>query len=163
MLENHQHQRPAREFDDGLIEMRSTPVPRYFTFLFYGLIIWAALFMAYYLLSGWSSEGEFQRKMDQHIEQVAAQQPPPGAPATAAAQDLEGARRLYSQHCAACHGASGQGGIGPALDVAQYKYGRDQATVMQSIAQGRPAGMPAYANQFSTAQIESLSQYLIGL
>ncbi|KIH76320.1 cytochrome c oxidase cbb3-type subunit 3 [Geoalkalibacter ferrihydriticus] len=158
MLEDHQHKRPAREFD-GLIEMRSTPVPRYFSILFYGLIIWGVLFMAYYLFSGWSSEGEFARKMSAHLEQTAAQQTQPGTQATPAV-DADEARHLYNQHCAACHGGSGQGGIGPALDDTQYKYGNEREAVIQSIAQGRPAGMPGYNNQFSAAQIEALADYL---
>jgi len=55
---------------DGIREDRSTPPPAYFNILFYGLIIWAFFFCAYYLFSGWSSEGEFEKKMQAHQEQV---------------------------------------------------------------------------------------------
>ena len=51
---------------DGIRENRENRPPSYFNILFYGLIIWGVLFMGYYLLSGWSSHGEFQEKMDAH-------------------------------------------------------------------------------------------------
>jgi cytochrome c oxidase cbb3-type subunit 3 len=50
---------------DGIKESGKKP-PAYFNILFFGLIIWAVIFMAYYLLSGWSSHDEFQQKMDAH-------------------------------------------------------------------------------------------------
>ncbi len=51
---------------DGIRENKENKPPSYFNILFYGLIIWGVLFMGYYLLSGWSSHGEFQEKMDAH-------------------------------------------------------------------------------------------------
>jgi len=56
---------------DGIKERKGTPPPFYFNILFYGLIIWGVLFMAYYLLSGWSSQGEFQQKMAAHQARAA--------------------------------------------------------------------------------------------
>ena len=51
---------------DGIKENKGGKPPAYFNLLFYGLIIWGVLFMGYYLLSGWSSHGEFQEKMSAH-------------------------------------------------------------------------------------------------
>jgi len=55
---------------DGIKENRENKPPPYFNILFYGLILWGIIFMGYYLLSGWSSHGEFQEKMSVHQEQV---------------------------------------------------------------------------------------------
>ncbi|HEB51051.1 MAG TPA: hypothetical protein ENI89_10625 [Desulfobulbus sp.] len=57
---------------DGIRENRENRPPVYFNILYYGLIVWAVLFMAYYLLSGWSSHDEFQAKMKAHQERAAA-------------------------------------------------------------------------------------------
>ena len=57
---------------DGIRENRENKPPVYFNILYYGLIIWAVLFMGYYLLSGWSSHAEFQAKMKAHQERAAA-------------------------------------------------------------------------------------------
>ena len=59
------------EHADGIVEDREQSPPVYFNILFYGLIIWGVIFMAYYLFSGWSSDAEFQQNMTIHKEQTA--------------------------------------------------------------------------------------------
>ena len=54
---------------DGIVEDRKQAPPAYFNILFYGLIIWGVIFMAYFLLSGWSSHQEFEQKMEIHQQQ----------------------------------------------------------------------------------------------
>ena len=53
---------------DGIKENKKSP-PAYFNILFYGLIVWGLIFMGYYLVSGWSSHGEFEEKMNAHQQQ----------------------------------------------------------------------------------------------
>ncbi len=55
---------------DGIKEKKGQKPPVYFNVLYYGLILWAVIFMAYYLFSGWSSHGEFQEKMSAHQQQA---------------------------------------------------------------------------------------------
>lgn len=59
------------EHADGIVENRENSPPVYFNILFYGLIIWGVIYMAYFLFSGWSSDAEFQEKMATHKEQSA--------------------------------------------------------------------------------------------
>ena len=54
---------------DGIKENRENKPPPYFNILFYGLILWGLIFMGYFLLSGWSSHGEFEEKMNAHQQQ----------------------------------------------------------------------------------------------
>ncbi len=54
---------------DGIKDSHQAP-PVYFNVLFYGLIIWGVIFMAYFLLSGWSSHQEFEQKMEAHQQQT---------------------------------------------------------------------------------------------
>jgi len=56
---------------DGIREDREQKPPAYFNILFYGLILWAVAFCAYFLLSGWSSHDEFQEKMTIHQQKAA--------------------------------------------------------------------------------------------
>lgn len=156
----------ARREAGSDLEAGANPVPRYFVVLFAGLAIWAVLFIAYFLLSGWSSGTEFAQKMAAHRQQVEAGKPGPGNAATAAV-DPEALRaegdKLFAENCSACHGDVGEGGIGPALTAPEYKYGRDLAAVKTSIAGGRPGGMPAFGNQLSAAQIEALASHIQAL
>ncbi len=166
MLEEHEHKHAVHEFD-GIIENRVATPPVYFTVLFYGLVIWGVAFCAFYLLSGWSSEQEFQAKMTAYQQQHEAGEQPggtdgqPAAGATAAAAvDAAG---LYDQHCAMCHGAEAKGGIGPDLTADEYIYGKTRDAVMTSIADGRPKGMPAFKSKLSDADIAALTDHLLAL
>lgn len=166
MLEEHQHKYPTHDFD-GIIENRVNRPPVYFTVLFYGLILWGTIFSAYYLLSGWSSTGEFRQEMDNHQQLQAQRQPPQMAAGGAVGEkplaDTTAGRELYASHCAACHGAEGKGGIGPDLTQPDFKHGRTLEAVAESIRNGRAAGMPAFGNQLSTAETESLAAFVLTL
>ncbi|TYO98775.1 cytochrome c oxidase cbb3-type subunit 3 [Geothermobacter ehrlichii] len=158
---------------DGIVENRERRPPAYFNILFFGLIIWAVIFMAYYLFSGWSSEEEFRQAMQQH-RQTAGQQAPAPAPMTAAAPgvkdesadrsgDAEKGEKLFAARCAMCHGQEGKGGIGPDLTGKTYRYGNDEASIGQSITNGRPKGMPAFGNQLSPEKIADLTAFVLSL
>lgn len=166
LLEEHRHKNPTHDFD-GIVENRVNRPPLYFTILFYGLMLWGVVFCAYYLLSGWSSADEFRQKMDSHQQLQAQRQPPQTAAAGVVAgppqTDTAAGRELYASRCAACHGAEGKGGIGPDLTRPDYKYGRTLEAVAESIRNGRPAGMPAFGNQLSAAETESLAAFVLSL
>ncbi|MDH3998778.1 MAG: c-type cytochrome [Desulfuromonadales bacterium] len=160
------------EHADGIVEDREQAPPVYFTILFYGLIIWGIAFMAFYLLSGWSSDAEFAEKMAKHkgepvakVEPVAEQQPAkateaPAAQAPAAAE-ADGAA-LYSQHCSGCHGADGKGSFGPDLS-GDYQYGKTPEAATESIAQGRPGNMPAFEGKLSAEETQALVNFILAL
>jgi cytochrome c oxidase cbb3-type subunit 3 len=165
-MSNAQDKGPENNFD-GISERHGQRPPVYFMVLFLGLIVWGLIFMAYYLLSGWSSQQEFQDKMAAHQKSVAsAAAAPPSAPtaSSAAAQPKspDGAE-LFAAHCAVCHGSTGKGGIGPDLTRASYKYGRTIAEVKTSIAAGRANGMPPFGTQLSQVQIGALVDFILTL
>ena len=167
MLEEHTHKKPVHNFD-GIIENRANRPPVYFVLLFYGLILWGTVFCAYFLLSGWSSSAEYAEKKAAHEAMVAASAPAP-APAVTTATTADPAaliaagKELFASHCAGCHGVEGQGGIGPDLSGASYKFGRSHDEVLISIRDGRPDGMPAFGNQLSGSQIEELVAFTLSL
>ena len=66
-------------------------------------------------------------------------------------------------NCAGCHGARGGGGIGPPLRDDVWIYGSDPASIFQTIAQGRPNGMPAFGGKIPDEQIWSLEMYIRSL
>ncbi len=165
MLEDHEHKHAVHEFD-GIIENRVSSPPVYFTILFYGLIIWGVAFCAFYLLSGWSSEEEFKAKMAIYEEQhQMASEPPAGeqkpVAAAAPAETGQDGETLYQQHCASCHGSEAEGGIGPKLTGPDFIYGGSRDALHESIANGRPNGMPAFNNQLSGGEVVTLTDYLL--
>jgi cytochrome c oxidase cbb3-type subunit 3 len=173
---------PEHHDYDGITENREQRPPVYFTVLFYGLIIWAVAFCAFYLLSGWSSDAEFQAKMQAHDarHQSATAAPPPAAARTSAVKPSPApqpaaapaaattappdAKALYAGKCAMCHGADGKGGFGPNLTIKDYEYGKTRQAIFLSISQGRANNkMPAFEGQLKREEIYALADYLLTL
>ncbi len=155
------------EHADGIVEDREKAPPVYFTVLFYGLIIWGVAFMAFYLLSGWSSDAELKEKMAIHkgepmAEEKAAVAPAPAQPAAPVAAAAVDAHSLFKKNCAGCHGATGKGAFGPDLS-AEYKYGKSTMAVQESIAFGRPKNMPGFEQKLSQQEIEALTEFILNL
>lgn len=152
------------EHADGITEAHK-PVPSYFYVLFFGLIIWAVIFMAYFLLSGWSSDAEFQEKMAAHTGEPvqATAEPAASAPAAEPAGSAPGGQALYSANCAGCHGADATGGFGTDLTAATYQYGKTPDDIKESISNGRGGSMPGFSGQLSPAEIDQLVDYLLKL
>lgn len=59
----------AGPHSDGIREGHAD-LPIYYKVLFAGLVSWAVLFSAYFLLSDWSSSAEFAEKMATHQEKI---------------------------------------------------------------------------------------------
>ncbi len=150
---------------DGIVEDRQRKPPIYFKILYFGLIAWALVFMAYYLLSGWSSQEEFKQQMSAfRAETTSAESAPPASvPSAPVAAPPIDAAALYSENCAICHGEKGEGGIGPDLRSENFEYGLSTQQISQSITQGRPGGMPAFGNQLSSDKIGALAAFVLGL
>lgn len=155
------------EHADGIVEDREQAPPVYFTVLFYGTILWAVAFMAFYLLSGWSSDAEFQEKMAAHKgeppvqQQTVAPTPAVSAPAVTATVEMSG-QELFAKHCAGCHGAEGKGAFGPDLS-GEYQYGRTEMAAQESISSGRPGNMPAFGQKLSPEEIVALTGFILNL
>jgi cytochrome c oxidase cbb3-type subunit 3 len=79
-------------------------------------------------------------------------------------QALAGGRRLFlGMNCASCHGYDATGGMGPNLTDKQWRYAGTPAAVFNSIAQGRPQGMPSWGRTLPEEQIWSIVSYLESL
>ena len=69
-------------------------------------------------------------------------------------------QRLFEQYnCSGCH-FHGGGGIGPALMDEDWIYGSSPANIYESIAEGRPNGMPSFGGHIPENQIWQLVTYV---
>jgi cbb3-type cytochrome c oxidase subunit III len=66
---------------------------------------------------------------------------------------------IYAKNCAACHGANGTGGIGPALAENPHVNIGDPTTMLTTILQGRSL-MPSWRGQLSASDIASVATYV---
>ncbi|GFO67113.1 hypothetical protein GMLC_06920 [Geomonas limicola] len=155
---------------DGITYNAQDKPPLVFKLLFAGLVIWGISFMGHYLFGGWTSQGEYAQKKSAKEAMLKAQQLKDVAPQAAVpipeAKKVElvaAGKKEFAERCAACHGASAKGGIGPDLTQVKYKFGKAPDAIAQSIAEGRPGGMPSFKNDLSKEKIEGLVQYLLSL
>lgn len=83
-----------------------------------------------------------------------------GHPAQTNAYELGQGKRLYTWFgCGGCH-ANGGGAFGPALLDGWWRYGSDPVSIFVSVRDGRPRGMPAFADRLTTEQIWQLTGYV---
>ena len=66
---------------------------------------------------------------------------------------------FHWMNCTGCH-SEGGGGIGPALMDAKWRYGSSMESIVQSIANGRPNGMPSFAGKMTPQQIWEVAAYV---
>jgi mono/diheme cytochrome c family protein len=97
----------------------------------------------------------------------------PAAAATAAAEPtiaepindasvLAEAKKTFETQCFSCHGAQGQGGIGPNLTDEYWIHGGDIASIIHTIRKGVPAkGMIAWEKTLSPDQIDGLASFIL--
>ena len=73
---------------------------------------------------------------------------------------LASGKRLFTWYnCTGCH-ANGGGGSGPALTDETWTYGGDGKTIVQTIVEGRPNGMPAFGGRIPIDQIWQLAAFV---
>ncbi|NUB27992.1 cytochrome-c oxidase, cbb3-type subunit III [Azospirillum brasilense] len=82
----------------------------------------------------------------------------------------EKGKTVYDENCAACHGENAQGSLAvgmevgaPPLVTANWLYGGDKATLVQTITNGRAGVMPAWSKRLDDATIKSLAVYVHNL
>jgi len=81
-------------------------------------------------------------------------------PSAAMAAEAPNPAALYSQHCAACHGAERLGGMGPALLPESLERLRPQE-LAAVLREGRPATqMAGFAGQVDAAGLDALAAWL---
>ncbi|MFC5358545.1 cytochrome-c oxidase, cbb3-type subunit III [Azospirillum himalayense] len=82
----------------------------------------------------------------------------------------EKGKTVYDENCAACHGDSAQGSVAVGMDVgapplvtANWLYGGDKATLVETITNGRAGVMPAWSKRLDDATVKSLAVYVHNL
>lgn len=83
-----------------------------------------------------------------------------GKPYETVAYNLSQGKRLYAWFgCAQCHG-DGRGGPGPSFIDGWWLYGPEMVSIVASIRDGRPHGMPSFRNRMTIEQIWQLAGYV---
>jgi len=140
---------------------RHNKAPKGFLLLFFGLIAWGIWYIAAYTpeFSGWSQYKVLQKETEAERKRSAAGPSLKENPYEHDAKSIAEGQGIYRDHCAECHGADLKGGDGPDL-TAHFKYGETDGHKYQSIAAGRPGGMPGFENQLGRDRIWRVLAYV---
>jgi cytochrome c oxidase cbb3-type subunit 3 len=86
--------------------------------------------------------------------------------ATAPGFDAEAGKKIFSENCVSCHGDGGKGNpeVGaPNLTDHIWLYGSDEATIIETITNGRAGVMPAWSGRLDPVTIKALAVYVHSL
>jgi cytochrome c oxidase cbb3-type subunit III len=72
----------------------------------------------------------------------------------------QGQQWYLSYNCAGCHSPGGGGGMGPALNDAEWIYGSDPENIFATVVEGRPNGMPSFRGKIDSGQLWQLVAYV---
>lgn len=165
---------------DETLEELNNPLPRWWLWLFYGTLIFSAVYLALYPglgnfkgLLGWSSFGSmYQEEMAEAAEKydpIFKQYASVSVEELATKPEHEEARamgkRMFLTYCMQCHGSDAGGFRGfPNLTDKDSLWGSDAASIKTSIANGRMGVMPAQAHlgEEKIAQVSTYVQSLSG-
>lgn len=141
---------------DGIQEYNND-LPRWWVRLFYATIVFSVPYFIWYHTPFFNSKSLVDEYMDSIEQQVktATAAADASAPIDYSSPELiEKGRAVFSTNCAACHGATGHGVIGPNLADDHWIHGATLADVTNIIDKGVPAkGMPAWGSVLGAEKI----------
>lgn len=156
---------------DGIRELNNK-IPPWFNILFYGSIVFAAIYLLDYHVfgSGQVSQEEYSAEMQEAdlqkeilfrsgklvTEDNVTELKDPGS--------LQSGKETFVANCAVCHGRQGEGLVGPNLTDDYWIHGAGIKNVFRVIKYGVPQkGMVTWQNQLSPKQIQEVASYVLSL
>ncbi|MGZ3891226.1 MAG: cbb3-type cytochrome c oxidase N-terminal domain-containing protein [Mucilaginibacter sp.] len=154
---------------DGIQEL-DNPTPAWFMYLFYGTIIFAICYLLIYHVFDAAplQYEEYKNEMAVaakekaiFLSKAANRVDENTVKLTTDAAVLSSGKALFTERCVACHGANGQGMIGPNLTDDFWLHGNKISDVFKTIKYGVASkGMPTWETQLTPKQISDVANYV---
>ncbi len=159
---------------DGTLEEYNNPLPRWWLWLFYGTMIFAAVYLAIYGvgnwrgLTNWSETGAYEAEMakaEAEYGPVFAKYAKTPIPALAADPEaVKTGRHLFLTYCMQCHGSDAQGARGfPNLADNDWLWGGTPEKIEETILNGRQAAMPSWKPILGEDGVDKAANYVASL
>jgi cytochrome c oxidase cbb3-type subunit 3 len=157
---------------DGDLREYNNPLPKWWLWLFYITVVFGVAYLVLFPglgtfkgVKGWTQAGQWEQE-NAAAEARAAEYLAPFAAMTvpelaANAQAMATANNLFQNNCAQCHGADGGGARGfPNLANADWQWGGDPDTIVQTIAHGRTAAMTPWGEVLGAEGVDAVVAYV---
>lgn len=158
---------------DGIRELDNV-LPPWWLWLFYGTIIWGAVYVVnVHVIKVWpDQETEYAQEMAQAEVDIAAYLALQAASVDentvvmlTDASALGSGKAIFDEFCKACHGAAGEGNaVGPNLTDAYWIHGGSINDVFRTIKYGvAEKGMQSWKGELNPQQMQAVSSYILSL
>jgi cytochrome c oxidase cbb3-type subunit 3 len=158
---------------DGDLTEYNNPLPRWWLWLFYITVIFAAVYL--YLYPGFGNNAGIlgwtqQRQYDEQVaaadrlfaQQMSRFEALDLATLSRTPEAMATARNLFANNCSTCHGSDARGAAGfPNLTDNDWLYGGDLATIEKTIANGRQGVMPPWGQALGKEGVEQVIAYVL--
>lgn len=154
---------------DGIREFDNPP-PGWIMWMLYGSVAFAVGYWLFYHTFGIGSlpdrsyEAEMARAAEVQLAKMSKQELSDKTLLLMAAvpsQVGEG-RKLFEQFCVVCHGAGGEGNVGPNLTDGYWLHGGAPMRILNTVTNGVPEkGMVAWAGQLGPARVQKVVAYVL--
>lgn len=155
---------------DGIRELDNS-LPPWWLWLFYISIFWSAVYLWYYHVSdrGPSQEQEYIQEMasaeDAKALYLASQANSVDEKSVTVLSDevaLAEGKEIYVANCLVCHGANGEGGVGPNFADKYWIHGGSVNDIFSTIKYGVPEkGMISWKAQLRPAAMQKVASYIL--
>jgi cytochrome c oxidase cbb3-type subunit III len=157
---------------DGIKEL-DNHLPPWWLGLFYGCIVFGIVYLLNYHVWQWSplQTEEYELSMTEAKAEVEAYQAKLGdsideksAKVDASPKAIAEGKIIFTEKCVACHGANGEGGVGPNLTDEYWLHGGSINDIFGVIKHGVPEkGMISWKATLKPKQIQDVANYIITL
>lgn len=157
---------------DGIRELDNS-LPPWWLWLFYGTIIWAAAYMYHYHISdsGVNQEQEYIAAMEmgeqekaKYLASQANEIDEKNVTVISDEAGLSEGKDIYVASCLVCHGANGEGGVGPNFTDKYWIHGGSVSNLFTTIKYGVPEkGMISWQSQLRPGAIQKVASYILSL
>ncbi|MCB0636059.1 MAG: c-type cytochrome [Lewinella sp.] len=157
---------------DGIYELDNT-LPPWWLALFYISIAFAVVYLGYYHVFGYGQNQleQFDTEMVQSKEAVEAylatqadQVDETNVTVLTDQNDLALGQTIFTANCQVCHGALGEGGIGPNMTDQYWIHGGDIKDLFRTIKYGvTEKGMQSWESLLRPADMQRVASYILTL
>jgi cytochrome c oxidase cbb3-type subunit 3 len=158
---------------DGIREY-DNPLPGWWTSIFLGTIVFAGFYLLYFHVVHWGAtpDEKYQRavvdydgKRDlRERAELASIDEKSLAERAADGKVIERGAKVFAERCASCHGASGNGLIGPNLTDEYQRHGASRLDIYKVVRSGVPGtAMIPWGDQLAPADIVAATAFVVML
>lgn len=155
---------------DGIKEY-DNPLPSWWVGLFYGTIAFAVVYLVVVELAGhYTLEQELRSDRQEYAALMAEKESERQESGVSLDEKFEDAeliaagKEIYTINCAACHGAEGQGLVGPNLTDEYWIHGGTPEDIVRTVNEGIPEkGMIAWKGILGAEKVDQVSAYVYSL